>query len=104
MSAQSTVELNRASKFTDRIRSYQVFVDGEEVGKIKNGEHATFSVAPGRHEVKLKIDWTESPPVTIDASPGGSVRLTCSPRANPFTAMYYILFARTKYLRLDPVS
>ena len=104
MSAQSTIKLERESKYMDRIRKYQVIVDGEEVGTIKNGESATFKIAPGPHELVLQIDWASSPPVTIDARPGGTVRLACRPKANPLNALYYILFARQKYLELDVVS
>ncbi|MEX0663729.1 MAG: hypothetical protein WD598_03030 [Acidimicrobiia bacterium] len=104
MSAQSTIQLERASKFMDRIRKYQVFVDAEEVGTIKNGESVSFPIAPGRHEVVLLIDWASCPPVTIDAKPGGTVRMACRPKANPLNALYYVLFAREKYLELDVIG
>src|SRR5687767_12871512 len=104
MSAQSTLQLERDSTYTDRVRAYKVLVDGLEVGTIKNGSTETFTVAPGRHDVMLKIDWATSPPLTIDVSPGGTVRLSCRPRANPLTGLYYATFGRNKYLRLEPVS
>lgn len=104
MSAQSTLELQRASTYTDRVRAYRVLVDGEEVGRIKNATTETFPIAPGPHEVQLKIDWAYSPPLAIDASPGGTVRLQCRPRANPLTGLYYTILARKKYLRLEPVT
>ena len=104
MSAQSTIELQRGSAYTDRVRAYKVLVDGQEVGTIKNGKTETFNVAPGRHDVMLKIDWATSPTLTVDAPPGGTVRLTCRPKANPFTVLWYTLFARKKYLRLEPAT
>jgi hypothetical protein len=104
MAAQSTIEIQRASKYTDRVRAYKVHVDGKEVGTIKNGETAEFQVAPGTHEVKLTIDWTSSPPLTIDAPPGGAVRLTCAPRANPFTALWFATVGKNRYLKLEPAT
>src|SRR5687767_7984917 len=99
MSAQATIELQRGSAYTDRLRAYKVLVDGREVGQIKNGQTESFTVEPGRHEVMLKIDWATSPPVTIDATPGATTRLSCRPRANPLTALYYTTLGRKNYLR-----
>ena len=104
MSTQSTLELQRGSAYTDRVRAYKVLVDGQEVGTIKNKSTESFTIAPGRHDVTLKVDWASSSPVTIDAPPGGTVRLQCGPRATPFTAIWYTIFARKKYLKLEPVS
>jgi hypothetical protein len=98
------IELQRASAYTDRVRAYHLLVDGEDVGTIKNGETKTFPIAPGAHEVMLKIDWAYSPPVRIEVAPGATVRLSCRPKANPLTGLYYTLFARKKYLKLEPVS
>jgi hypothetical protein len=104
MAAQSTIEIQRASAYTDRVRAYHVLVDNTDIGTIKNGETKTFDVAPGAHEVKLKIDWAYSPPLTIDAKPGSTVKLAARPKANPFTVLWYTLFARQKYLKLEPVT
>jgi hypothetical protein len=87
----------------DRIRKYQILVDGTELGTIKNGETVSLPIQPGRHEVKLKIDWAYSPPLEIDAPPGGTVKLRARPKANPLTALYYTLVAKEQYLLLEPV-
>jgi hypothetical protein len=104
MAAQSTLEIQRKSAYMDRLRAYHVLVDGTDIGTIKNNETQSFAIAPGSHEVKLKIDWAYSPPVMVDAQPGGTVTLAASAKANPFTVLYYTLFAKEKYLKLEPVS
>ncbi len=100
MSAQGTIEIAREKAYVDKARAYRVLVDGTEVGRIKEGETQSFAVAPGSHEVLLKIDWATSPAVTVDVSPGGTARLGARPKPNPFTAIFYSLFARKKYLQL----
>ena len=46
--------------WVDRLRSYIVFVNDQQVGKIKNGEEMRIKVNNGIHNVHLKIDWEES--------------------------------------------
>jgi hypothetical protein len=104
MSAQGTIQLERSTAYTDKLRAYKVTVDGTEVGTIKQGTTESFPVAPGSHDVQLKLDWAYSPILTVDVPPGGTVRLQCRPRPNPFTVLWYSTVARKKYLRLEPAA
>jgi hypothetical protein len=104
MSAQSTLEITRRSAITDRARAYKVRVDGRQVGSIRNGKTESFPIEPGSHEVMLQVDWGWSPPVTIQVVSGTTTRLTCGPRANLLTGLYYATFGRKKYLRLEPAD
>ena len=104
MSAQGTIQLERGTASTDKLRAYKVLVDGAEVGTIKQGTTESFPVAPGTHDVQLKIDWALSPIVTVDVPAGGTVRLTCRPKANPFTVIWYSTVGRKSYLRLEPAA
>src|SRR3954452_23086889 len=98
--ASLTIE-RAANAWVDRARAYKVMVDGNEVGSVKRGETQTFQVPPGPHEVHMKIDWTRSPSVEADFAEGTDVRLHVKPNANPFTVLWYVIFARKKYLSLD---
>ena len=51
------IRLKRDSGYADRMRAYKVILDGKEVTKIRNGQQIELDVAPGNHEVYLKIDW-----------------------------------------------
>ncbi len=104
MSAQGTIELERTKAWTDKLRAYKVTVDGAEVGTIKQGTTESFTVAPGAHEVQLKIDWALSPPLTVDVPAGATVALTCRPRANVLTILWYSTLGRKHYLRLEPAA
>jgi hypothetical protein len=103
MSAQGTIEIAREKAYVDKARAHKVLIDGTEVGRIKEGETQSFPVAPGAHEVVLKIDWATSPAVTVDVAPGSTAKLRTRPNGNPLTAIFYALFARKKYLTLEAV-
>ena len=44
----------------DRLRNYVVYINDQQVGKIKNGEEKKIKVDNGTHNVHLKIDWEGS--------------------------------------------
>lgn len=53
-----------AHQFTDRLRSYEVALDGNIVGRVNAGEVVEYNTSPGEHTLQLKIDWCGSP--TLD--------------------------------------
>src|SRR5271170_1947937 len=58
----------RDTGYADRIRKYKVVVDGIVVGRIANGETQEFPVTPGRHQLRMKIDWCGSKPLEFSVS------------------------------------
>ena len=68
----------------DALRAYVVVLDGERVGKIRRGEKITVAVAPGRHVVRARIDWTGSPGVEFTASAGGHAAFSVGASGGPF--------------------
>jgi len=85
----------------DRARSYKIEVDGQAVGKIGNGETVDLKLSPGRHRVRMKVDWCGSREVMVDGS--ADARLHCAPGTNPFLAIFYVLFWRNDYITLRKV-
>jgi hypothetical protein len=59
--------ISRSKAFRDRLRAYQIFLDGKQVGKVRAGRRLEVEVSPGRHQVVAKIDWCSSPAVEVDA-------------------------------------
>jgi hypothetical protein len=80
----------------DRPRAYKVLVDGAVVGKIRNGESADFSVPPGHHEIRLKMDWTGSQVFSLDAEPGEVAHFECEPAGSSMTSFFDALAALGK--------
>jgi hypothetical protein len=80
----SAIVLSRVpGGWRDRLRRYQVMIDGEQVAAIKHGQRVELPVTPGRHTVYLKISWAGSPKLEVDVGPGEAVSLECSPAGVP---------------------
>ncbi len=92
----------QAGGYTDRARAYKVLVDGEERGKVKHGEGVEIEVAPGDHQVQMKVDWATSQPLSVTLAEGERAEFVCAPNANPLTAIFYATFKRSNYIRLEP--
>jgi hypothetical protein len=69
-----SVVIKRRNIVQDAVRSYAVFIDGVTVGKVWAFQTKVLSVAPGPHELQLKIVDTGrscSEVFKIDVIPGG---------------------------------
>lgn len=95
---------------TDRLRPYQVFIDGQKVGQIKSGQSATFEVQPGEHELRLKVDWGASEALTVDLGESDEAAFVCGPRvkqndvtiAAGYRQAYWSTFGCRRYIDLRP--
>jgi len=99
-----TTLLVRRAKVTwqDRVRSYRVNIDDNEVAQVANGAEVEVPVTAGKHVVQLKIDWCQSEALEIDVPSGERQILECGPNATPWLALLYITVLRKKYLWLRP--
>ena len=69
--------IREPSPVRDRLRSYRVLIDGEAVGRVRNGETADYPVSAGRHEVRLTVGIGRSPSTVVDVPSGGTVLVRC---------------------------
>jgi hypothetical protein len=69
--------LHRAPSFAAKLRKFQVLIDGTPIDRIANGESRCLTMAPGRHELRLKLDWCGSPPVIVDLGPREQAEFVC---------------------------
>ena len=94
----------RDSGYADRLRAYKVILDGKATGEVRNGETKEFPISPGQHALSLKIDWCGSR--TVEFTVAGEDALTFDAKSNLrgpklLAAMWYVLFARSSYLRIE---
>jgi hypothetical protein len=61
------IKLQRTSEWNARFRDYKIFIDGQQVGTIANGETKEFTTTSGMHTIAAKIDWCISPDLTVNA-------------------------------------
>ena len=104
--SEATIRIQRdGGRHVDRARRYAVIVDDEVVGRIRRGESFDHRVSPGRHEVRLKIDWSGSPTVEVDIPEGGVERFRCAPAirrgTGPFEIIAKLTSKRNTYLELE---
>ena len=58
--------IQRTSEYTNRMRSYGIYVDGNKVGTIGSGDVKEFQIPPGQHKLYAKIDWCSSPELEFE--------------------------------------
>jgi hypothetical protein len=56
----SKIIITRKQEWNNRWRQVSIYLDGEKIGTIANGESKSFDVAGGNHSLKAKMDWRGS--------------------------------------------
>lgn len=97
------MKIVRDSGYADRLRAYDVVLDGNKVGKIGNGETREFPVSNGQHDLSLKIDWCGSKVIRFTAAAGDV--LTFDAKSNlrgpaVIGALWRAFFARKSWISL----
>ena len=72
--------LSRESQFANKFRSYQVLVDNEVIGEIKDGETKNFDLPLGEHIIELKIDWCLSKAYNLNIQQNDPFTFRCGSR------------------------
>jgi hypothetical protein len=96
------IQIGRAhNRWVDRSRAYKVLIDGEMVGEVRHGESRDFQVPPGRHQLRLKIDWTSSKTIDCELGAGDEAKFRCGP-SRPFLGQLLGILRITPYVELSP--
>src|SRR5580692_7455763 len=97
----ASLRVVRASGPIDRLRAYKIVLDGKPIGTIRDGEVKQLQVAPGQHELSLRVDWCGSN--VCQFSLGDSKEIAFHVRSNlrgsrHLSGIWYTFFARNSYL------
>jgi hypothetical protein len=77
---EGTIRLTREERGQrDRLRAYQVRLDGNVVAKIRRAQTIEMQAPAGTHTVQIAIDWARSPTRRVDVRPDQTVELRCAP-------------------------
>jgi hypothetical protein len=84
-----------------RFGAFAVVIDGALVGEAPAFECGFFPTKTGRHSVQVKLRQFSSSVVTVDVALGQVRRLIAQRKGeNPYTRLFYVLFARRSALSL----
>jgi len=64
------IRIHRSREYFAKLRGYRVRIDGEDVANVRDGQTLTLDVAPGPHELELRVDWCRSNTIEFYASEG----------------------------------
>jgi len=70
MQQMATVVVQRSRTYINRFRQIDLYMDGQKVGSIANGQALSFAIPPGPHTLQAKLDWWSSPVKTFTAVEG----------------------------------
>jgi hypothetical protein len=70
LSSVGVLTFDRARTWQDLLRTYQVFVDGKLVGRLKRSSELSMDLPSGRYACRVGIDWSGSPTVTAEVRAG----------------------------------
>jgi hypothetical protein len=82
------ITITREKTYADKLRSYNVILDGTKIGSIKQGETKTFDTRPGPHKLLLKIDWALSNELQFN----GDAQFQCRNVAKGLQVLLAILY------------
>jgi len=94
--------INRSSEYSNKFRSIEIYLNGNKIGEIKDGESKEYEIEPGDHILKAKIDWCNSNLINFKVN-DETKRFNLNGR-NPFLALFYITFGKDQYLELKPIN
>jgi len=63
----------------DRLRAYNVVLDGAAVGAVRDGDVIHCPTPAGDHVIRITIDWSGSLPLTFSLAAGETVAFECEP-------------------------
>ena len=98
------INITRNSSYTDKLRAYQVVVDGNSIGEINDGDTKSFDVKPGVHTLRMKIDWGGSNEVEFKLSRNETINFRCASSMTGLRGWFgvvYVLFLPNRYVELE---
>ena len=99
--ATAELVLERIHHYRDTIRSYQVLIENQRVGQIRDDQTEHFVLRPGSYTLRLQLLWIFSPRVVVELPAGTEKRLVCGPNGGILQA-WRLFVAPTTAIFLRP--
>jgi hypothetical protein len=72
MENKAKIILTRPRQWFNQTRTFRIWIDGNEMGSIRNGSSETVMVDPGNHSLQCRLAWYGSPEIRLSLEPGES--------------------------------
>ncbi|MFM2359222.1 MAG: hypothetical protein RLY16_1215, partial [Bacteroidota bacterium] len=72
----ASITIHRTNEYHNRLRPYQLILDGKKIGIIENGQIRTLQVTAGAHAIIAKIDWCSSQAFEFNIEAGEQQQVT----------------------------
>ncbi|MDW7680126.1 MAG: hypothetical protein SCK70_06150 [bacterium] len=101
--------IKRTSEWNNRMRDIGIYLDGEKISVIGNGQTKEFEIEPGEHRLKTKIDWCGSETLTFELTDNETQKIELSgfklgkwlmPIALVISIVYFVFGEQLKF---DPM-
>ena len=99
------IKIKRNSGYADKLRAYQIIVDGKVIGEIKDGQKIEIAVPKGYHKMYLKIDWCRSNFIDFELSEE-VIEFECGSNLTGIKLLFSIVYAtlfRNDYIWLKRI-
>lgn len=101
---KSYICIKRISQYSNKLRKFDIYLDNKNIGSISDGEEVKSEIAPGKHEILLKIDWCSSNKLAFDIEGGQTINFNCGCSVYGWKILFvliYILCSPGKYLFIE---
>ena len=102
--ATSKLKIVRQGGYSDRLRSYKIFVNDEHVGTVAHNSVLDLDVPSGTVKVQARIDWGRSRPLIVNAEPNQAIEVEVSNNWGPLLGLWGATFGSGSYLLLKELS
>ena len=76
----SHVLILRGRAYTGMLSAIVIEIDGKTGAKIRRGSRIDFDIPDGEHVITARMHWLRSPPLTVTAQDGTTLRFACGCR------------------------
>ncbi len=83
------LRVSRLSATLDRLRKWNIVLDGQVTGSVSNGQTSDLLVECGTHAVSVGHRWWASPVRTFTVTDTKTVEFVCRPRPHPLIWIPY---------------
>ena len=56
----ATVIIKRGSGWVDHLRAYIVWINGEKVGRVRDGQEWRIHLSSGNYTIRFSLDWART--------------------------------------------